>query len=393
MNPSIAQLAEELEVDQATLERELTEIDLLLRQTKTEAERHEARRIQAEERVTSLEADSAAPREAVSEARGQLLSQTRRSTLMNAQLEILEGKQRALQRYQARLASSLPVLRDAGNATGDGVPPPKPAPPTPADTGFDPGSGAPAAKSSGRRPASHEVMAAQEELRREIAREMHDGPAQSIANIALQAQIVQRLFERSPERAHAELNELVTMVERALKQTKDFIFDVRPMVLDDLGLVPTLRRSAAERTRRNAVPVRFESAGSDRRLDAEIESAVFRIVDDALVEYAQLKSTEIAVRVDWSDNSVKVLVRGRPPRAQDSEESRNSAAVAAARRDKELPQALASMIRDQERNDAERDAGLSPATWFEIQERAESAGIRVALSDDRWLLEVSIGAN
>ena len=173
-----------------------------------------------------------------------------------------------------------------------------------------------------RRPASHEVLAAQEEMRREIARQMHDGPAQSIANIALQAQIVERLFERDPKRRTGELNALVTMVEEALEATKDFIFDVRPMVLDDLGLVPTLRRSAAERTRRQGVAVRFESAGADRRLATELESAVFRIVDDAMIEFASARPPEILVRLDWSESGLNVVVRGRPVTAAQLEQQK-----------------------------------------------------------------------
>ena len=228
-------------------------------------------------------------------------------------------------------------------------------------------------------------------MRREIARQMHDGPAQSIANIALQAQIVERLFERDPKGAQVELNSLVTMVEEALRATKDFIFDVRPMVLDDLGLVPTLRRSAAERTRRQGVSVRFESAGSDRRLATELESAIFRIVDDAMIEFASARPPEILVRLDWSESGLSIVVRGRPVTAAQLEQQKATAAVAAARRDKELPQALASMIREQEREDAERAAGLSVATWTEIEQRATAAGIAVKLSEDRWLLEAQVG--
>jgi two-component system sensor histidine kinase DegS len=385
-NPALNKLAQEFATDHETLERELTEIELLLRQTKTEAERHEARRVQAEERVLTLEGDQGTPVEAVSEARGQLLSQTRRATLMQAQIEILEGKQRVLQRYQARVDQSLPLLRDADVAGDQEVSAAAPSPPPETK----PAEPAPAAVGNGHHPASSEVMAAQEEMRREIARQMHDGPAQSIANIALQAQIVERLFERDPQRARAELNGLVSMVEEALRATKEFIFDVRPMVLDDLGLVPTLRRSAAERTRRQGVPVRFESAGSDRRLPRELESSIFRIVDDALLEYAALKPPEILVRLDWSDNGLSVLVRGRPMTVAQLEEQRASAAVAAARRDKQLPQALASMIREQELEDAERSAGLKTQTWADIQQRAAALGITVKLSDDRWLLEVIV---
>ena len=120
------------------------------------------------------------------------------------------------------------------------------------------------------------ILAAQEDLRRDIARAMHDGPAQSLTNIVLQAQIVERLLERDPAAAAAEVRELTAMVQRTLEATKAFIFDVRPMVLDDLGLVPTLRRVARDRSRRAGLPVEFESLGTDRRLPMELESAIFR---------------------------------------------------------------------------------------------------------------------
>ncbi len=123
---------------------------------------------------------------------------------------------------------------------------------------------------------------------------MHDGPAQSLTNIVLQAQIVERLLERDPSRARSELQLLVSMVQQTLDATKSFIFDVRPMVLDDLGLVPTLRRAARDRGQRAHVPVEFESLGQDRRLPMEVESAVFRILDEALAAYLSLTPERIA---------------------------------------------------------------------------------------------------
>jgi two-component system sensor histidine kinase DegS len=129
------------------------------------------------------------------------------------------------------------------------------------------------------------VLAAQEDLRREIARAMHDGPAQSLTNIVLQAQIVDRLVARDPAAARTEVRQLVEMVQQTLEATKSFIFDVRPMVLDDLGLVPTLRRAARDRGQRAGVPVQFESLGPDRRLPMELESGLFRMIDEALVAF------------------------------------------------------------------------------------------------------------
>ncbi|CAN5752438.1 hypothetical protein BH24CHL6_BH24CHL6_05700 [soil metagenome] len=193
---------QDLSVDVAAqleqLERELAEIGLLLQQTKTEAERHEVRRKQVEERLGALERDPAAAGSALPEAHTQLVMLTRRTALMEGQLQVLEGKQKSLRRFQDFLAEALPRLPRQ----------------------IEGGVGAPEFEA----PSSRSVMAAQEEMRREIARQMHDGPAQSIANIALQAQVVQLLMRRQPDQADAELGRLGEMVQNALYATKTFIF-------------------------------------------------------------------------------------------------------------------------------------------------------------------------
>ena len=376
---SLTTLADELEQDQATIQRELEEIALLLRQAGTEVERHEGRRVQAEERLAQIERDNRAPEQLV-EARVQLLTQTRRATTMQSQVEVLGGKQRVLQRYHDRIDEALPVIRAAALGGGAAL--------------AGPGAPLAASGSAGNGPAgavSAVVLAAQEQMRREIARQMHDGPAQSIANIALQAQIVQRLFERDPARAAQALAELVAMVQQALDATKTFIFDVRPMVLDDLGLVPTLRRSAAERTRRSGVGIHFDSVGTDGRLGTEVESGLFRMIDDAVTAYVAVRATAVTIRLDWSEDAVRVTIAGRSPRAEQTAEQRAKATVAAARRDRALPGALASMIHEQEGVEAARNAGLPESIVTEIEQRAAGLGIAVTVTDDRWQIELATG--
>ena len=95
----------------------------------------------------------------ISEARTLLLTQTRRQTLMEGQLEVLQGKDRALRRYHERLGQIVPKIGGAPDVATDGV------------RQLSAGAGAGT--------SSRDVMAAQEEMRREIARQMHDGPAQS----------------------------------------------------------------------------------------------------------------------------------------------------------------------------------------------------------------------
>jgi len=228
------------------------------------------------------------------------------------------------------------------------------------------------------------ILTAQEDLRREIAREMHDGPAQSLTNIVLQAQIVERLVEGDPARAGEEVRQLVAMVQQTLEATKTFIFDVRPMVLDDLGLVPTLRRAARERSRRAGIPVEFDSMGPDRRLPMDLESGLFRILDEAVAGYISARAERVVLRLDWSDQ-VEATVTASRVAAEVRSDSTPDASDAG-----DLPPALAAMMEDR-RADA-RDAieaarreaivVLPPSTWREIQGRASTLGLSAELSEE-----------
>ena len=150
---------------------------------------------------------------------------------------------------------------------------------------------------------SRMILTAQEDLRREIARQMHDGPAQSLTNIVLQAQIVDRLMTQAPEKAAGEVDQLIAMVQRTLDATKTFIFDVRPMVLDDLGP----RADAPPRQPRPRQPVGvtvdFESVGVDRRLPPELESGLFRMLDDALAAHVAKQPDRLSLHLDWGERS------------------------------------------------------------------------------------------
>src|SRR3982075_268825 len=96
------------------------------------------------------------------------------------------------------------------------------------------------------RDASRQVFQIIEEERMRIARDMHDGPAQSMANLVLQAEILERLIERDPQLVVRELADFKDGVRAVLEDTRRLIFDLRPMSLDDLGLVPTLRKFIKE---------------------------------------------------------------------------------------------------------------------------------------------------
>ena len=401
-------LLEEVRDELGRLERELSELEVLAQQVRVEADRHEQKRGATAERVAVLEGGRPDPRE-LHDAYAQLITVTRRAAMMQAQIDVLEGKQRALQRFRDRLAAVADTLASPGGGQGgDGAP-----------TDLPP-------------ELSRAVLTAQEDLRREIARQMHDGPAQSLTNIALQAQIVQRLVDRDTAMARQELLLLVDMVQRTLEATKTFIFNVRPMVLDDLGIVPTLRRAARDRGRQANVRVDFDSNGPDRRLSPELESGMFRIIDEALAGFLRTDPESVSMRLDWTDGELRARIARRaredeqlaaPDEAAESVDGADAADAAEPapipprsaaglrwrrpRRDEEseaspaeVPAALAAMIEEERADRAAEVAAtatsvaaaraLPTESWDEIRSRAGVLDVVVELSEDGQVVEAAL---
>lgn len=152
------------------------------------------------------------------------------------------------------------------------------------------------------------IVQAQEEERQRLARQMHDGPAQSLTNFILQTEICQRLFDRNPERAAEELNNLKTTASVTFQKVRDFIFDLRPMMLDDLGLVPTVRRYVTSYKDKNDISVELEITGEERRLENFREVLLFRAIQEIMVharDYAN--ATTMKIRLDMGKR-IRVLI-------------------------------------------------------------------------------------
>jgi two-component system sensor histidine kinase DegS len=153
------------------------------------------------------------------------------------------------------------------------------------------------------------IVQAQEDERQRLARQMHDGPAQSLTNFILQAEICQRLFDRNPQRAGEELNNLKTAASVTFQKVRDFIFDLRPMMLDDLGVVPTVRRYVGSFKEKNDIQVELEIVGEDRRLESHREVMLFRAIQELMGharDYAN--AANIKVRLDMSQDKIRALV-------------------------------------------------------------------------------------
>lgn len=126
------------------------------------------------------------------------------------------------------------------------------------------------------------LVQAQEEERRKIARELHDGPAQSLANLVMRLSLIERLWEQDQEWVRREVTALTGMVRENITEVRRVIFDLRPMALDDLGLVPAMKRYLTDYHDKHGLEVHFLFFGEERRLPLPVEVALFRMTQEAL---------------------------------------------------------------------------------------------------------------
>jgi two-component system sensor histidine kinase DegS len=177
------------------------------------------------------------------------------------------------------------------------------------------GSGAPAQESGGdvRGGAGMNIIRivqAQEEERQRLARQMHDGPAQSMSNFILQVDICQRFFDRNPARAAEELDSLKSIASTTFQRIREFIFDLRPMMLDDLGVVPTVRRYVDSFKEKNDIKVRLDILGDERRLASHREVLIFRTIQELMgIARDYANPEQITIRLDLSSNTGRILVQ------------------------------------------------------------------------------------
>lgn len=168
------------------------------------------------------------------------------------------------------------------------------------------------------------MIQAQEEERERVARQMHDGPAQSLTNFILQTEICQKLFDRNPARAAEELDNLKTAASVTFQKVRDFIFDLRPMMLTDLGIVPTVRRYVDSFKEKNDIEVRLDITGEERRLEPHREVMIFRAVQELMVHARDYASaSKLTIKLDMSGSRINAVVeddgRGFDPEMMDPE--------------------------------------------------------------------------
>lgn len=152
------------------------------------------------------------------------------------------------------------------------------------------------------------TIAAQEDERRRIARELHDETGQAMTSLLVALKVMEGA--RTLEQARALAAELRGLVSETLESVRDLAFELRPAALDDLGLVPALRRYVSAQAARFGFRADFVAAGfEDMRLPREIESTLYRIVQEALTNIARhAKATRASVLLERRPDAIVLLI-------------------------------------------------------------------------------------
>ncbi|MEO8285706.1 MAG: sensor histidine kinase [Chloroflexota bacterium] len=126
-----------------------------------------------------------------------------------------------------------------------------------------------------------QIALGQEAERARLAREIHDGPAQALANTVMRLQFVEQMVKQRPDEVEGELGKLRTAIQDSLKDVRRFIFNLRPASLTDAGLIATIKYYAQEYVDQFNIPVEV-NVPETLNLSSNQELVVFRVIQEAL---------------------------------------------------------------------------------------------------------------
>lgn len=153
------------------------------------------------------------------------------------------------------------------------------------------------------------VISAQEEERKRIARELHDETGQTLTGIIMSLEAAQDALEREPGAVSGRLEKAMSLAGQSIDAIRQLVVDLRPAALDDLGLVPALRAFAESRLGEKGIHLQMETSGLKDRLSPPVETCLFRVVQEAvtnIIRHSEASSAYIALKRD--NGAVSLLV-------------------------------------------------------------------------------------
>mgnify|MGYP001465346221 FL=1 len=162
-----------------------------------------------------------------------------------------------------------------------------------------------------REQAGQEMLLGQEIERKRMAGALHDGPVQNLAHLVVQLEICERLYEAGREaEAREKFQGFKKIAQGAMADLRRIIYDLNPMTLDDLGLVLTINNYLDNLAKQSGIETRFVLLGRERRLEPQLEMAVFRIVQEAVNNCLKhARASELEGTLEYTRHHISVAVK------------------------------------------------------------------------------------
>jgi len=158
------------------------------------------------------------------------------------------------------------------------------------------------------------LITREEEARRKLARELHDGPTQDVAAIAMRLNFARLLVDRDPKRARTELERLEDLAHRTVREIRSMLFALRPLILETEGLVAALNQLAGNLRENDGLPVEINAERYKEGLDTEAQGVVFAILEEGINnarKHAQASHVWVRLAVEDKLFVAEVIDNGR----------------------------------------------------------------------------------
>lgn len=153
------------------------------------------------------------------------------------------------------------------------------------------------------------IIQAQEDERHRVARDIHDGPAQTLANVTIKAEICEKLIDIDKERAKYELQDLRKVLRESIKDIRKIIYNLRPMSLDDVGFIPTVQRYIEGFQLETNIKVDFIILSRKSMEDPVKNLSIFRIIQEALNNIRKhSKAKTVIIKLEISNQSIELNI-------------------------------------------------------------------------------------
>ena len=275
----------DLQAELEETQRALREITLMIEQSQVEVTKLSQRNAAITTHLQQVQNQiDSVPQQDIKSAYDSALDAQQRLFVMRGQLEKLQSEKSHLERFKSTLERARSFASGGASAT--------------------------AASGSKNTMTSVEMLVnAQETERQRLSRQMHDGPAQALSNFILQTEIAMRLMDVDAGQARDELNNLKASAMSTFQKVRNFIFELRPMMLDDLGLIPTVRRYSDAFKEQAGLEVNVTVTGNERRLEPYLEIMLFRAIQELLGNAARhSQGSLVKVNLDLGDDRIRVSV-------------------------------------------------------------------------------------